>query len=272
MVTNLPGKPKVSDIVFSKIHKGAAILNVAELYPFTGSQEAVFYNFNASDAEFHDGATDTLKNISNDQLDEVTIRTNTLYKWLEFSDTQYKDRRIVANAIENKSAEALYRTLDKVAVRGQEGVPTSGFTGYTTPELTVDETSASWLAAIDSVSLKGYRPSAIIADYSLHATLRAAFVENTMTNQLATSIKDGSYVGDVPIFFRDLGAPVGLVADFSKAVVAYNNTLGVDRYDPKTDAYQGRRNKNAVKISWVVGYGVAVQDAFQPITLTTPTP
>lgn len=267
MVTRLPGQPHVSDLVLSKIHKGAAILNLAELHPFSGSNEGVFYTFNGSDAEYHSGTDTTDKKISDDQLSEVTIRTKTLYKWLEFSDEEFQDLRVIANAIENKTPYDLYRTLDKDAVGGKSLVPTSGFDGYTATPLEVGATAASWLDAVDAVSDNGYEATGIILDNSFRKVLRAAFVENTNTNQLGTSIRDGIYVGDVPVFFRNLGAGVGVVGDFSQFVVAYNNNLNVVHYDPNSDAYQGRRDKNAVKVSWRVGVGVATQDAFQPITL-----
>lgn len=267
MVTNIPAQPTVNEKVLSKIQKGSAALNLAELHPFTGSKEGVFYSFNGSDAEYHSGSDTTDKKVSDDQLTEVTIRTKTLYKWLEFSDEEFQDQRVIANAIENKTPYDLYRTLDKDAVGGKSLVPTSGFDGYTATPIQIDATAASWLDAVDAVSDNGYEATGIILDNSFRKVLRAAFVENTNTNQLGTTVRDGIYVGDVPVFFRNLGEGVGIVGDFRQAVVAYNNSLNVVHYDPNSDAYQGRRDKNAIKVSWRVGYGVATQDAFQPIVL-----
>lgn len=269
MVTAIPGKATVSDIVFSKIHKGSAALQVARLYPFTGSQELIAYNYNGEDARYHDGKESTEKVISDDQLTEVNIITKTLYKWLEFSDREWADNRVVANAIENQTAFDLYRTLDKDAVAGQDLVPSSAFTGYTTSPLTIDGTAASVLAAVDAVASNGYQATAAILDVSFKPTLREAFVENTNTNQLGVSIGDGTFIGDVPVYFRNLGAGVGLVGDFDKLIVAYNNELNVVRYLADSDAYQGRRNKNAIKVSWQVGVGVADQAAFQPVALAS---
>lgn len=269
MVTILPGQPKVSDIIVSKIKDGSAALQAARLYPFTGDTQLIAYSYNGEDARYHSGTETADKVVSDETLSEVTITTKTLYKVLKFDDRQWEDQAVVRNAIENQTAFDLYRTLDKDAAAGQDLVPTSAFPGYTATPLTVDGTAASVLAAADVIASNGYQATHGILDNSFIPVLREAFVQGTNTNQLGVNISDGIKVGNITVFFRNLGAGVGVIGDFDKMVVAYNNNLNVARYLHTNDFSLGLQDKNAIKVSWQVGIGVVDQAAFQPVTLAT---
>lgn len=270
MATDLKLPDHVIEGLIKSAIDDAAIFKVADVRQVSARRDSVVHSFNASPAKFHNPKySEGDKEVSDDTIDTVEIAMSTLYKLLEFYDFEAEDMPGLIDEIKNTLPAVIRATFDLNAVGGTALVPTSRFTGYTTPSVTVDETAASWEAVLDSITEKGHSANAIILDTRFKPAFKKAVVEGTNSSALMLQVGEGFNLGDVPVYFRKLGANVGLAGDFSQAVVAYHGGIDLELHKP-SDNYELRvRNMTAIYAGLRIGYAVRDQNAFQPFTLAT---
>jgi hypothetical protein len=161
-------------------------------------------------------------------------------------------------------------TLDKAIFPGLVPGTPYDFAGVNTA--TVDDTAASWIAAIQSIADAGYAATGAILDTKLKPLLISALTEGTNVNPLTLSIEDGYNVAGIPVVFRSNLGGKGFIADFTQMAVCFKNGVTAEIHDPKDDWTLRRQNKAGVYAGWRVGVGISDPKAATVISPAVVTP
>lgn len=262
---NLPDV--VIEDIFAKANQASAVAQLSRNASLLSPQDHLIYSFEGSDGSFHTpGGPDKAE--SDDTLGSIEVPVRTLYKILTFDDVDYDDavgNRMITQ-ITDQLPGILANSYDKAAF-GPSVLPSSPFTGFTKPVMNVNDDPNSWMDAYSSVTADGYRPNGWILDNSMEASVRRAASAGVIGNPLSLSVGDGFPLAGAPAYFRDLGGNRGVVGDFRQAVVATYSGLTVEIHSPQSDFTLRKANKYAVYVGLRVGFGVANQDAFQPVAV-----
>lgn len=265
MVTSINLPADFHAELITKATQASAAMALVNVIPTSKKRDLVTYSLNSDLASFHN-ADGTKKSVSDDSLNPVTIIMSTLYKILKFKDFEAEDSPELIDAIKNQLPATLSKTIDVLV--GGGAVVGSEFDGYTETPLEIDATAASFEAVFDQLAANGHIPNGAILDTSFIPYVKKASTEGTTTNPLNVNVSDGFQLGGVSLYFRKLGAQVGVFGDFSEGVLAVSGDVELDVYSPKDNFSLREENMTAVFAGLRVGYNVGDQTAFAPVTLT----
>lgn len=244
--------------IFGTTAKRSALLYFVNATQTSTDKDKIALSVNWSDAKFHTrGGAD--KEISDDEFKTFDVPMGDLYKLLTFEDYQLEDEPALVNDVVTNLETIVPNTLDKAIFPGLVPGTPYDFSGVNVK--TVDDTAASWIAALQSVADAGYSATGAILDTKLKPLLISALTEGTNVNPLTLSIEDGYNVAGVPVVFRNGLGGKGFIADFSQMAVCFKNGVTAEIHDPKTDWTLRRQNKAGVYAGWRVGVGISDEKA-----------
>lgn len=246
--------------IIEKSAAGAAIKKLANVEVVSGKGNVKTVNIKDLNVKFHT----TGEKQESGSVSELQINIGSLYSVQYFDD--YAD--VTGSEIYNVLFEKLPREYEKALDRQIFGPigDTSRFEGFTESAVVVDDTAASWEAAIETVEDNGYNPTGMILHKKLRSKLTKALTEGSQVNPLTVNIVDGYEVNGIPVYFRDLGEEIGVIGDFDQSVLALGDTLEFNTYYADNDAKLAILNKDMLKTSLRAGFGVFDQKAFVPLT------
>lgn len=251
--------------VFAKAYGTSAVASAADFDLVSTNRDIVYRKLTSGFMKSHaPGGPDKSENA--DALTDLEVVLRNLYDLIGFEDFQAEDEPELVAQVQAKEPEKLAKSID-ASVFGDEFWDGPYNTAITTNTADVDETAASWQAAIDSITDAGYTPNLILLVNQARKVLKAAYVEDAQTNTL----RDGNIteVDGVRVEFRNLktgaladGDTVGIVGDFTQLAAVLKDELEVNTYEAASDLAARLKNKDYLFVGTRFGRTAADEDAF----------